>query len=162
MLFRALIQKPPKNQPQEAHRARENERALPTEIRRQHQRCRRRNNRADICPRIKYTGRQRAFFFRKPFGDGLHGSGEIRGLANAEHEARDAEPHHAGRQGVSHPRDRPQDQSNRKAELDANFVQHAAPHQKHHGIRDLKRNHDAAVLRFRPANFGLQFRRKRP
>jgi len=115
---------------------------------------------ADIRAAIEDAGSQRAFALREPIRDGADGGREVRGLAQAEGEARDAEAHRTARQRVPHGGHAPQGHGYGIAQARAGPVDQAAGERHRQRIGQLKSEDDPAIVGFAPAELfcerGLQ------
>jgi len=118
----------------------------------------RRQDRADIRAAVEDAGGEGALALREPIRHGADGSGEVRGLTQAEGKARDAKAQGGAGQRVRHGGGAPQRDGHRIAQARARPIDQAAGEGHGQRIGQLERENDPAVVPVAPAEFYFERR----
>src|SRR6266542_4610705 len=94
MLSWLVVDRNPEEKPHKAEQANRDERSGPSPRERDERNDERSDDRADVRAGVENSRREGPLLHREPLGDDLYRRREISGLADAEREARDAEPAH--------------------------------------------------------------------
>src|SRR4030095_12535472 len=101
------IEHPPRDEPDKTDCACDDERRAPSPLDRDYRHDERRDESADVCPRVENAGSERAFFFGKPLGHSLNCRRKVSCFTQAKQEASNTEPEHRVSQSMAHRREAP-------------------------------------------------------
>src|SRR5580692_2365806 len=114
------------------------------------------NNGADIRARVEYSGRERSFFLREPFGNALDAGRKNAGFAETQRASGDHEPRKRIRDRMSHRREAPENHGDGITDTSAEAVNQAAYKNHAHGVGRLKSEHEISVVDIVPAKIVLE------